>query len=176
MNCVLRLAESDEHFVTGSQGIFGRGSGSIAGTFPEKCVVEDFMLVIRGQLREILIDLFEQYNRTKRDPQADDRTMLIRQIGVITKLYYESSGDSHPRSKKKDPARGSDDTATLPSAEVTAVFKECLERFIGNLTDTVAQIRTLADEDVRSELVERIAESFDESFAQFTRFTGDRDE
>jgi hypothetical protein len=158
--------------LTGSGLLPGTGSGSISETTPERSMPDDFGRMVKDQLRDILEDLFDQYNRTKCDPNTQDRNMVIRHIYLITRLYNESSNASKSRTRKNDPARNEDETSGPFSDEVNSVFKNCLDQFIENITDIFQQLTIFADEDTRTEILEKIAQSFDESFEPFTKFSG----
>ena len=175
MSYILNISASSRDPFRGSEPLSGMGSGSNS-TFSERTVPEDFGRMVKDQLREILEDLFQQYNRMTCDQKAQDRNLLIKQICLITKLYYESNDISRSRSKNIRPLRGEDEDTDLLTDDLNSLFRECMEVFIGNITDIVQELTILPDEAVRMELLEKIAQNFDESFAPFTKLSGESDE
>ena len=173
MTNIYDLPNSINDSFKGPEPFTSSGSGSIL-SIPERSIPEDFGRIVKDQLREILEDLFEQYNGTKCDLNTQDRNMLIRHICLITHLYNESDTASKSRKKKNEP--NEDDTSRLFSDEVNSVFRDCMGQFIENITDIFQQLTMFADETARIEILEKIAESFDVSFEPFTKTAGVRNE
>jgi hypothetical protein len=173
MTYVLQLPDPETDPSRGSQQFYSAGSGSLL-TVPEKSPSDDFSSMVKEQLREILEDLFRRYNSTRCDQTTQGRNMLIRHIYLITRLFNESNSSSKSRSKSNSSSRSQDEASGLLTDELNVLFAECMDRFIGNITDLVQQLESLTDENVRTQLLEMIAESFDESFAPFIKSTGER--
>ncbi|MDP2884613.1 MAG: hypothetical protein Q8P51_06295 [Ignavibacteria bacterium] len=144
------------------------GSGSISEGHLGKSVPDEFAVVVKDHLREILNDLFEQYDRAKADQTIQDRNMLIRQICMLAKLYHESDHISKSRTHKHD----EDEDLNLFTEELRSVFRACIEKYIGGLKMGLKQIPILADDDSHTVVLERIAEHFDETFNPFFSLIG----
>ena len=158
------------HHLMDSEPFMNHGSGSISEVHLGKSVPDEFAVVVKDHLQEILNDLFEQYDRAKADQTIQDRNMLIRQICMLAKLYHDSDHISKSRTHKHD----EDEDLNLFTEELRSVFRACMEKFIGDLKEGLKQIPILADDNVRTEVLGRMAESFDETFAPFSKLIGER--